>query len=124
MKYKREVRKVLLDALLFPHGILWHGYKGNFGMTDEQSLYVKYDHVFVKRICPTRFIFDPNVNMSTLDEASWVGRIIDIPYYENDIPLYDNDIYGVVQYDYKIEKSLAFYRVLECVTLIRIPVLT
>ena len=24
IKYKNETRKVLLDALLFPHGVLWH----------------------------------------------------------------------------------------------------
>ena len=82
MKYKREVRKVLMDALLFPHGVLWHGYKGDFGMTEEQSLYVKDGQVFVRRICPMRFIKDPNVNYSNLDEAKWVGRIIDIPYYD------------------------------------------
>lgn len=82
IKYKGETRKVLLDALLFPFGILWHGYKGDFGMTEEQSLYVKDDMVFVKRICPNRFIKDPNVNMSNLDEAKWVGRIIDIPYQD------------------------------------------
>lgn len=80
MKYKRETRKVLLDALLFPHGVLWHGYKGDFGMTEEDSLYITDGKVFVKRICPSRFIKDPNVNMSNLDEAKWVGRIIDIPY--------------------------------------------
>ena len=80
IKYKAETRKVLLDALLFNHGILWHGYKGDFGMTEEQSLYVKDGMTFVKRICPTRFIKDPNVNMSNLDEAKWVGRIIDVPY--------------------------------------------
>ena len=80
IKFKNEVRKVLLDALLFPHGVLWHGYKGDFGMTEEQSLWVKDGMIFVKRICPTRFIKDPNVNMSNLDEAKWVGRIIDIPY--------------------------------------------
>lgn len=79
IKYKRETRKVALDAYLFPYGILWHGYKGDFGMTEEQSLYVDDDMVFVKRICPTRFIKDPNVNMSNLDEAKWVGRIIDMP---------------------------------------------
>lgn len=82
INFKKETRKVLLDALLFPHGILWHGYKGDFGMTEEQSLYVKDDSVFVKRICPTRFIKDPNVNMSNLDEAKWVGRVIDIPYQD------------------------------------------
>ena len=79
IKYKAETRKVLLDALLFTHGVLWHGYKGDFGMTEEQSLWVKDGMIFVKRLCPTRFIKDPNVNMSNLDEAKWVGRIIDIP---------------------------------------------
>lgn len=80
IKFKREVRKVLLDALLFPHGILWHGYKGNFGMTEEKSIYIKDEQVFVQRINPLRFIFDPAVTMSTLDEGKWVGRVIDIPW--------------------------------------------
>ena len=80
MKYKREARKTLMDALLFPHGVLWHGYKGDFGMTEEQSLYVENDKVFVKRLSPLRFIKDPAVNMSNIDEGQWVGRIIDMSY--------------------------------------------
>jgi hypothetical protein len=79
IKYKKEVRKVLLDALLFPHAILWHGYKGDFGMTDEQSIFIKDEQIFVKRISPIRFIYDPAVTMSNLEEARWVGRIIDVP---------------------------------------------
>ena len=77
--YKKEMQKVLLDALIFPHGVLWHGYKGDFGMTEEQSITIGQDKVFVKRISPMRFIHDPMVNMSNLDEARWVGRIIDVP---------------------------------------------
>ena len=79
IKYKKEVRKVLLDALLFPHGVLWHGYKGDFGMTEEQSIFIKKEQIFVKRISPLRFIKDPAVTMADIDEARWVGRIIDIP---------------------------------------------
>jgi hypothetical protein len=79
IKYKKEVRKVLLDALLFPHSVLWHGYKGDFGMTDEQSIFIKDEQIFVKRISPIRFIYDPAVTMSNLEEARWVGRIIDVP---------------------------------------------
>lgn len=82
IKYKQEVRKCLLDALLFPHAILWHGYKGEFGMTEEQSLYIKKDNVFVKRISPLNFIHDPSVTLSNLDEAKWIGRAIDIPYMD------------------------------------------
>ena len=89
MRYKREGRKALLDALLFPHAILWHGYKGNFGMTAEKSLFIKKDKVFVKRIAPLRFIKDPSVTMSNIDEGKWVGRIMDIPL--NDI-LEDKDL--------------------------------
>jgi hypothetical protein len=77
--YKEEVRKTLLDALLYPYGILWHGYKGDFGMTEEQSLVIEQDKIFVKRLSPMRFIHDPAVNISNIDEARWVGRIIDIP---------------------------------------------
>ena len=36
MKYKQETRKVLLDALLFPYGVMWHGYKG--GQWKDSSL--------------------------------------------------------------------------------------
>ena len=77
--YKEEVRKTLLDALVYPFGVLWHGYKGDFGMTEEQSLVIDQDKIFVKRIAPMRFIHDPAVNISNLDEARWVGRIIDVP---------------------------------------------
>lgn len=79
MKYKKQVRKVLLDALLFPFGILWHGYKGDFGMTEEQSIEIHNDKNFVRRINPARFIFDPAVTLSELDEAKWVGRSFDVP---------------------------------------------
>lgn len=77
--YKEEVRKVLLDALLFRHGVLWHGYKGNFGMTEERSFLIKDENVFVKRLNPMRFFKDPTVNMSNLDEARWVARSFDYP---------------------------------------------
>ena len=80
--FKKEERKVLLDALLFPYGVLWVGYKGDYGMTEEQSLIIKNDKVFVKRINPLRFIHDPMVNISNLDEARWAGRIIDMPLEE------------------------------------------
>ena len=79
IKYKREVQKTLLDALLFPHGVLWHGYKGDFGMTEEASLFIKNEQVFVKRISPLRFLHDPFVHASNIDEGKWVGRIIDVP---------------------------------------------
>lgn len=79
IRFKEEVRQVLTDALLFKHGVLWHGYKGNFGMTEEQSLYIKDESVFVKRISPLRFVFDPNVTIASIEEATWVGRSFDVP---------------------------------------------
>lgn len=95
IKYKQEVRKVLLDALLAPHGVLWHGYKGDFGMTEEMSLNIKSKKVFIKRVSPLRFLHDPAVNMSNLDEGKWVGRIVDVPYrdfIEDDLLDIDKDI--------------------------------
>ena len=82
IKFKEEVRKVLIDALLSPHGVLWHGYKGDFGMTEEQSIYIENEQIFAKRISPLRFIKDPAVVMADIDEAKWVGRIIDIPFID------------------------------------------
>lgn len=79
IRYKQEVQKVLLDALLFPHGILWHGYKGDFGMTDEKSFYIENDDVFVQRLSPIKFLKDPSVPMSNLSEARWVGRSFEVP---------------------------------------------
>jgi hypothetical protein len=79
IRYKQEIRRVLLDALLFRYAILWHGYKGNFGMTEEKSIFVKDDMVFVQRVNPLHFLKDPSVSISNLDEARWVGRSFDIP---------------------------------------------
>ncbi len=78
IKYKQETRKVLLDALLFPHGIMWHGYKGDFGMTEESSIHIKNEKVFAKRISPMRFIKDPSVTFTDMHEGRWVGRTIDM----------------------------------------------
>lgn len=78
--YKREVQRMLFDALLGTHGVLWHGYKGDFGMTEEASYYIKSEQVFVERLAPTRFLFDPSVNISNLDKARWVARCFDVPY--------------------------------------------
>lgn len=78
IRYKKETQKVLLDALLFPHGILWHGYKGNFGMTDEKSLWIEDEDIFVQRLNPLKFLKDPSTPMSRLDEASWIGRSFEI----------------------------------------------
>lgn len=78
IRFKNENQKVLLDALMFPHGIMWHGYKGNFGMTTEQSLYIEDEDIFVQRLNPMRFLKDPSVPMTLLDEATWVGRAFEI----------------------------------------------
>lgn len=79
MRYKSETRKVAMDALLFLYGVLWHGYKGNFGMTEEQSLYIKKESIFAKRISPINFIWDPCTSLQDIENARWVGRIEDVP---------------------------------------------
>lgn len=82
MGYKRETRKVVLDSLLFPHAILWHGYKGDFGMTEENSYYIKDEQTFVKHIPPMEFLKDPCVRFENIDEARWVARRIWMPLEE------------------------------------------
>ena len=79
MKYKPEMRKVMLDALLAPYAVMWHGYKGDFGMTEEESIVIRDGKVFVKRISPLRFIYDPNVSISNINDAKFIARKIDIP---------------------------------------------
>lgn len=87
IRFKHEVRKVLLDALLAKFGVLWCGYKGNFGMTDERSLFIKDENVYVKRLSPLRFLKDPATNLSNLDEGRWVARSFDYPLQD----LYEDD---------------------------------
>jgi hypothetical protein len=80
IKYKREVRRVLFDAsITAPYGVLWHGYKGEFGMTEEQSIFIRKHSLFVKRLSPLRFVWDPAVTIANIDEGRWVGRSFDIP---------------------------------------------
>jgi len=79
IRYKNEVRKVLLDALIFRHGVMWHGYKGEFGMTEEKSMFIKNDNVFVMQVNPLEFLFDPSVTLETVDQGRWVARIVDLP---------------------------------------------
>lgn len=79
IRYKRYTQQVLMDALLFKFGCLWHGYKGEFGMTDEQSLFIEKEQVFVGRISPLRFLKDPTVGISNLENARWIGRSFDVP---------------------------------------------
>lgn len=76
INYKKEVRKVLLDALLFKHACLWHGYKGNFGMTDEKSIFVQNENVFVCRTSPGMMLWDPSVAIEYLDEGGWQARAV------------------------------------------------
>lgn len=78
IRYKEEARKCLQDALLFKHAIMWHGYKGEFGMTDEQSLFIHSEQIFVKRISPSRFLFDPKVSLDRLEEARWIARSFEV----------------------------------------------
>lgn len=106
IKYKEQVRKVLMDALLFKHGVLWHGYKGEFGMTEEQSIYIKSESVFVRRISPMNFIFDPCVGLSNIEEARWVGRSFDVPLddiKDDDTLNVSKELKGSVGYQNKIE---------------------
>jgi hypothetical protein len=79
IRYKGEVQQVLLDALLFKFAVMWHGYKGDFGMTDEQDIYIDKGEVFVERLSPMRFLKDPAVGISQLNKARWIGRSFDVP---------------------------------------------
>ena len=79
IKYKKECKRVLFDALVMPYGVLWHGYKGEFGMTEERSIFIRKQSLFVKRLSPLRFVWDPAVTIANIDEARWVGRSFDVP---------------------------------------------
>jgi hypothetical protein len=79
IKYKREVRRCNFDGHVMPYAVLWHGFKGDFGMTEERSFFIKKKSLFVKRLSPLRFVWDPAVTIANIDEARWVGRSFDVP---------------------------------------------
>ena len=78
IKYKKEAKMVTRDGLIYNYGVLWHGYKGDFGISDEGSIYIKKDNIFARRLDPQKFIFDPYVNICRMEEARWQGRILDL----------------------------------------------
>lgn len=106
IKYKKEVRRVLFDALLMPYGVLWHGYKGDFGMTEELSMTIKKESLWVKRISPLRFIKDPTVTIANIEEARWIGRSFDIPIQDliedDQLDVNKNQIKGTVGFGQKV----------------------
>jgi len=112
--YKGETRKVLFDALLYPFAVMWHGYKGDFGMTDEDSYQITNDKIFVKRISPLRFLKDPSVSYSELDEAQWVGRSIDVRFNDlvNDKQLNfkENEVENFLGFGDKVNDNAMFGR--------------
>lgn len=79
INYKREVRRCNFDGHVMPYAVLWHGFKGDFGMTEERSYFIKKKSLFVKRLSPLRFVWDPAVTIANIDEARWVGRSFDVP---------------------------------------------
>ena len=80
MGYKQEIKKCVLDSLLFPHAVLWQGYKGEFGMTNEDEMFIQNEKTFAKHVFPLDFLKDPCVSFEDIDTGMWVGRVIDIPY--------------------------------------------
>ena len=110
INYKREVRRELFDALIAPYGVLWHGYKGEFGMTEERSHFIRKQSLFVKRLSPLRFVFDPAVTIANIDEARWVGRSFDIPLQdllEDDTLDVDKKVLkGKVGYGHRVQEPI------------------
>ena len=101
MRYSSEVRKELMDALIFNFGVLWHGYKGEFGITEDDNVFIKSEKVFVKRTSPYRFIFDPATTLLELESGRWVGRVE--PALKNEV--LEDKKYTVSAKDIKKEKT-------------------
>jgi hypothetical protein len=78
MDYKRQNRRTLMNALLFKYGVMWHGYKADFGMTDEESFFIENEQIFVENLSPKDFLFDPKVSIENLPKAKWVGRKMEV----------------------------------------------
>ncbi len=77
INYKDEIRQVNLDAHLFPYGVSWKGYHGEFGIGDDGSIDLKKEEIFYKRWRPDWLFWDPAAtNMKT---ARWIARKIELP---------------------------------------------
>jgi len=56
--FEEEMDKISLDLALFPHTYLWQSYNAEFGIRNDESMFVKQDRVFQKRIRPDLFLWD------------------------------------------------------------------
>ena len=114
MGYKNEVQKSVMDALILTHGVLWHGYKGEFGMTEEDEVFIINGKTFAKHVFPLDFLKDPCVSFSECSTGMWVGRIIDIPFddlvEDNKIKL-DKKSKGFIGYGTKIGTASAMDKI-------------
>ncbi len=88
---KDEVAKVRNDALIGQFGVMYIGYKTEFGIDDEENEYVREEDIFNQRMSPFDFLVDVELSEFDLSKARWCGRevrvsiedIKDNPHYKN-----------------------------------------
>lgn len=88
--FEEEMDRVSLDLALSPYAVLWQSYAGKFGLRQDETMYVKEDSIFQKRIRPDLFLWDTEGTHE--EEWSWVGRktlvkledVLDDPRYSSE----------------------------------------
>lgn len=88
---KDEVSKCRDDALVTQFGVMYLGYKTEFGIDDEANEFVREEDIFNIRISPFDFLADVELSEFDLSKAGWCGREVrvsisdvkDNPYYKN-----------------------------------------
>lgn len=74
-------------------------------MTEEQSIDIEQERNFVRRLNPMRFLYDPAVPLSELDEAKWVARCFEVPLIdiqEDKALNVSKELKGFVGYNQKV----------------------
>lgn len=70
--FEEEMDKISLDLALFPHTFLWQTYNADWGIRQDESMFVKNDRIFQKRIRPDLFLWDTSGTCE--EDWQWIGR--------------------------------------------------
>lgn len=70
--FEEEMDKVSLDLALYPYSYLWQSYNADFGLREDETMFIKNERIFQKRIRPDLFLWD--TSGSDEGEWQWIGR--------------------------------------------------
>lgn len=96
---KDEMSKCRDDNLLSSYSVIMVGYDTDFGIDEEENEFIRDEDIFVRRLDPSSFGVDPELNEFDLSKAKFCYRVVvddldevkDNPAYKNTKDLKGSD---------------------------------